>query len=286
VSGLALLLVLTAALCHASWNLLAKRAGGGLAFLWLFAVMGLVLYAPLAMVSFAVQRPPMNLEVFLCVAASGLLHILYFALLQLGYRVGDLSLVYPLARGTGPLLSILAAVLLLGERPSSVALAGTALVIASVFVLGSGRPSDGTSHRRAAVGFALLTGVSIASYTIVDKYAVTKAEIPPLLLDYCSSVVRTLVLCPFVVRNWGAVRVQWRTHRREALGIAILAPLAYFLVLTAMTFTPVSYVAPAREVSILFATLLGARLLGEGHATRRLAAAAAMVVGIGALAFG
>ena len=83
-----------------------------------------------------------------------------------------------------------------------------------------------------------------------------------------------------------AVRAEWQAHRREALVVAVLSPLAYILVLTALVFTPVSYVAPAREIGILIGVIFGARLLAEGHARRRLLAAGAMVLGIVALALG
>src|SRR5690349_16047947 len=96
---------------------------------------------------------------------SGALHALYFLLLQRGYATGDLSLVYPLARGTGPLLSTTAAIVFLGERPSPLALAGAAVIILAVFSL-MGRPGHASG---SGMGFALLTGAAIAAYTLWDK---------------------------------------------------------------------------------------------------------------------
>ena len=94
------------------------------------------------------------------------------------------------------------------------------------------------------------------------------------------------MLTPLAIRHRGKVLAMWREHKIEALGVAVLSPLSYILVLTALVFTPVSYVAPAREISILIGAAMGARLLAEGNARRRLAAASVMVLGIVALALG
>ena len=135
-----------------------------------------------------------------------------------------------------------------------------------------------------AITFGLLTGLTIAGYTLWDKYAVSVLLIPPLLLDYGSNLGRMLLLVPFIRHRWSEVWAEWQTHRLEAMGVACLSPLAYILVLTALVFTPVSYVAPARELSTLIATLLGARLLNEGDLPRRLIAASLIVLGIVTLA--
>jgi drug/metabolite transporter (DMT)-like permease len=207
-------------------------------------------------------------------------------LLNRGYRVGDLSLVYPLARGTGPLLSTLAAILFLGERPSAIALVGALLIIGGVMVLAGNFARLRQSGTRAAVGYALITGLFIAAYTLWDKQAVSHFAIMPMVLDWGANVGRAILLTPFAMRYSEEAVIEWREHKWEAVAVAILIPLSYILVLTAMSFTPVSYVAPAREISILIGTALGARLLAEGDAPRRLAAAGAMVLGIVALALG
>ena len=278
-------LVLAAAFIHASWNLLAKRAGGGAAFVWLFAALSTVLYAPIAVILYLWQRPLIGpVEIFF-MAGSALIHIGYFLVLQRGYRVGDLSLVYPLARGTGPTLSTLAAILLFGEKPSGVAMFGAALVAAGVFFLAGGK-SPGQGSRLWAVGYGLLTGLLIASYTLWDKHAVSSLMIPPLLQDYCTNLGRAILLAPVAIRKWPEVRREWRIHRWESLGVAALCPLSYIMVLTALITTPVSYIAPAREVSILIGAVMGTRLLAEGDARRRLPGAAAIVAGVLALALG
>ncbi len=282
MTPLALGLVLVAALLHASWNLLAKRARGGAEFVWLFASITVVAYAPVVVVYLLVARPVLVWLQVGFAAASSLLHVGYFVTLQRGYRVGDLSLVYPLARGSGPALAALLAVALLGERPGVLGLAGAGLVVVSVFVLSGG--ALGARAARPAVLFGLTTGLFIAIYTVWDGYAVGHLGAAPLLYSYLSEAGRALLLLPVAWRGRAAVAAAWRETRREAVGIAILSPLAYILVLTAMTFTPISLVAPAREISILVGALLGTRLLAEGQGARRLLGAAGMVAGVALLA--
>jgi drug/metabolite transporter (DMT)-like permease len=197
-----------------------------------------------------------------------------------------LSLVYPLARGTGPLLSSVAAILFLGERPSIIAIIGALLIIGGVIVLTGNLAQLSQRNRRPAVGYALITGLFIAAYTLWDKQAVSHFAIAPIVLDWGANVIRSLLLTPFALKYSDHAINEWREHKWEAVAIAILIPFCYILVLTAMRFTPVSYVAPAREISILIGTAMGARLLAEGDAPRRLGAAAAMVLGVVALAIG
>jgi len=283
VSSLALALVLVAAIAHATWNLLVKRVAGDTAFLWLFEALGVMIYAPLAVAIILLRHPVVDGPTILFMAGSGFLHLVYFVLLQRGYRTGDLSFVYPLARGTGPVLATAAAILFLGERPAPLALGGAVLVATGVFVIAGGRRA-GNAATGGVVAYALLTGAMIAAYTLWDKYAVSTLLVPPALLYWGSSLVLTTSLAPVAIVNWAAVRRYWRDHRREALGIAILSPLSYVLVLTALVFTPVSYIAPAREISILIGAAMGSRLLAEGQTARRLAAATGMLIGLIALA--
>src|SRR5215208_1428819 len=282
----ALALVLAAAVFHATWNLLAKRVGdGGSVFVWLFGLCSLVIYTPLAVVVVLVSAPHLGPVEYLFMFGSGVLHLGYFVLLQRGYAVGDLSLVYPLARGTGPLLATAAAIVLFGERPSLLVIFGIALITAGVFVL----TSEGASLRSglgAGVFYGLMTGVFIAAYTIWDKQAVSALLIPPLLQSWATTIVTTLLLTPLAMSNRKKIMALWRDYKPEVFGVAILSPLSYILVLTALIFTPVSYVAPAREISILIGAAMGARLLSEGDSTRRLFAAGAMVIGIITLAVG
>jgi drug/metabolite transporter (DMT)-like permease len=288
MTPVAIFLVLSAAVVHAAWNYLAKRAAGGPAFIWLFATLSAAVYAPVSFLIIYFKRPEIGLLGLFFMSVSALLHLVYYLALQHGYSKGDLSLVYPLARGTGPMFSSLAAVFLFGERPGMLAVAGICLIVYGVFTLTGGtrlfkRKNPETAW---ALRYGLIAGVIIASYTVWDKHAVSGLLIPPVLLDWSTSIGRTIFLSPYAVRKWEAVKYQWRVNKRYAFGVAILNPLSYILVLTAMITTPVSYVAPAREISILIGTFMGAKMLAEGDSKRRIASACIMILGVVALAFG
>lgn len=286
MTGLALTLILGAAVIHATWNLINKQASGHATFTWIVAVLSALFYAPATIAIIEIWQLKFSFVEVGMMAGSAALHTGYFLLLNQAYRVGDLSLVYPLARGTGPLLSTLAAILFLGERPSAIALVGALLIIGGVMVLAGNFARLRQSGTRTVVGYALITGLFIAAYTLWDKQAMSRFAIMPMVLDWGANLGRAILLTPFALRYSEEAVIEWREHKWEAVAVAILIPLSYILVLTAMSFTPVSYVAPAREISILIGTALGTRMLAEGDAPRRLAAAGAMVLGIVALALG
>ena len=288
MTTLALLLVLIAAALHASWNYCVKRAGGGLPFVYLVGLIICALYVPVAGGYWLWYSPTLAWTAVLWIAGSGVLKTGYSLFLQRSYRLGDFSLVYPLARGTGPLLSSLAAIALLGERPTPLALAGAAIIIAAVFLLAGGTRllHQDRSHLRSAINYGLGSGVFIAAYTLWDRHGVAGLVIAPILYDAGTAVTQLVLLTPFAVRRWPEVRRHWREQRRYALGVALLSPTAYVLILTALSFTPVSYIAPAREVSIVIGAFIGAKVLKEADGRRRLWAAAAMAVGVIALALG
>ncbi|MCA1644628.1 MAG: DMT family transporter [Chloroflexi bacterium] len=286
MTELALVLVLVSAVAHAGWNFIAKRASGGPVFNWLFDVLSVLVWAPLGVLQVVLQPPRLGTLEVIFIVGSAVLHLAYFLLLGQGYRRGDLSLVYPLARGAGPMLSTAAAVLLLGEHPTPLALMGAALIGLGVFVLVGDPRQLHSSTAGASVAFALLTSVVIAAYTLWDKQAVSTVGIPPILYFYLFTLTRALLLTPYALAKVATVKSEWRTHKKHALGIAALSPVAYILVLYALAVSPVSYVAPVREIGILLGALMGSRWLAEGNARQRLAGAAAMVLGVVALAVG
>lgn len=289
---LALALVLAAGSFHATWNLLAKRASSGVsgpAFVWLCTVLSMLIFAPVAAIVLS-ENPHVGTLGLLFMFGTGILHTGYFLSLQEGYRVGDLSMIYPLARGTGPLLASAAAIALFDERPGPLGAAGILLIVSGVFLLAwepdSGSRGSAKKKKWLGMAFGLLTGVFIASYTLWDKYAVSDLSLSPILYYWAFNSVEALLLTPLALRDKEKVRAAWRAHWLETLGVAVLSPLSYVLVLIALVFTPVSQVAPAREVSILIGTLMGERLLAEGGLRQRLVASGLMVVGIAALAVG
>jgi drug/metabolite transporter (DMT)-like permease len=299
VSATAIVLILIAAVAHATWNLLGKQASaaGAVSFVWLTATAGTLLYTPVLAIAGAAGWLNLHPEGWLFLAGTGVLQTGYFLFLQGGYRLGDLSLVYPVGRGTGALLAAVAGIALLGERPGPVAIAGILAVVAGIAVIGAPsrpghRPAGPVTPERArpaaaaAVGFAVATGVFIAGYTLWDKYAVSALGTSPLLQGFAAFPFMAAVLAPQARRSATRTAAVWRQYRAQVVGAAALMPLAYILVLAALSFTAVSVVAPAREVSVLFGVLFGRQLLGEGSMARRLAAAAAIVAGIIAIAIG
>ncbi|HEY0381097.1 MAG TPA: DMT family transporter [Candidatus Elarobacter sp.] len=283
-----LALVLIAAVLHAAWNLLAKRAQAAdtVAFVWLTTVISVAVYLPVVAVwlIFVPLRQPLTAFDLAFIAGTAVIHCAYFLLLQRGYRAGDLSLVYPLARGTGPLLASIAAVVLLGERPGVLGALGIGGIVAGIFVAAGARMH--VARARISAGYGIATGAAIAAYTLWDKHAVSALAITPVVYEVGHFCVQTVLMAPLVWRGRrrAALGPAWRTYRAEILGVAVLSPLGYVLVLSALVFAPVSVVAPAREVSIVFGALLGARLFGEGDARRRVAGSILILSGIAALA--
>jgi drug/metabolite transporter (DMT)-like permease len=285
VSAAAFAIVLASAFGHATWNFLAKKMGGGVGAVWLYTALSSIIYAPPALIVFVADPPSLGITEFTFIAGTALLHACYFVSLQKGYETSDLSLVYPLARGTGPLLSSLGAILLFDEEPTALAVAGILLVALGALGLArTARRSPATIT--SGLTFGLLTGLLIAVYTLWDKHAVATLAIPPLLYDWTNNVGRTVLLAPFGFRHRDEVARAWRESRALVVGVAVLSPLAYILVLVALTTAPVSYVAPTREVSIVIGTILGATVLAEGEPLRRVLAATTIVAGIIALALG
>lgn len=277
----ALTLVLASAGLHATWNLLAKRVRGAVGVAWVYAAVAALALTPVGLAAWRQASPSLTPLAWGFLIGSALLHIGYFVSLQRGYGAGDLSLIYPLARGSGPALATVAAVLALGERPGPPALAGTALVAGSAFALAGG--GRGPVPFRA-VRLGLTTGAFIAAYTVWDATAVSRVGVAPILYVWLSESVRALLLAPAAWARRAEVRRAWRETGRAMVGVGVLSPLAYLMVLQAFRLAPVSLVAPTREVSILATVILGTGLLGEGQARRRLAAGAGMAIGVALLA--
>ena len=279
----ALSLLVIAAFAHASWNLLAKRAGGGAGFVWLYTLAEVLIYLPVAALAFYLTQPTVGLFELGLVAGSALLHSVYFVLLQRGYTTGDLSMVYPVARGMAPLLTVVGAIVLLGERPSSLGVIGVISVGTGVIWIGlSGRDPRELLRisSEPAFFYAIATAIVIASYSLWDGFSMQTIALSPILFQWGSMVLRLAVLTPSALRRRVDVAQTWTQHRFEVLGVSVLAPLAYILVLWAFTLAPVSLVAPAREFSIVIATAFGVLLLGERSTASRLAAAATITVGV------
>ena len=283
MTPLALALVLVAAFAHAGWNALSKRAPGGAAFVWTQESVGSAAMVPVAAAGIWLDDGArVSLAIVLMGIASGAAHTVYFVLLQRGYERGDLSLVYPLARGTGPIWATAGAIAILGERPGPLALAGTAAIAVGVVLLLATR---GIS-RGPALAYALLTGLLIGTYTVWDGHAVRASDAEPLFYLLITNLTIVVALSPVALRRRATVRLLWRDYRRVVVAVGLLSPFAYALVLFATRLAGVAYVAPARETSILIGAAIGTHYFSESGGWQRLAGAGAIVVGVIALALG
>ncbi len=282
----ALGLILAAALVHASWNFLAKRVQGGAEFTWLFSVVSTVLYAPVTGAVVLLLRPTFGPAQLAGLGVTVLLELFYILILQRAYRAADLSLVYPVARGTAPMIATIGAVILFGERPGPVALVGAGLVVVGLLLVAGnpGRLLEPAATR--GLGYALLVGLTVGGYTLWDKFLVTDLGLPPLVLNWAITAGFGVLLLPAALRRRADVGLLWEKRRKETVVMAVCFPLSYILVLTALTFAPVSYIAPAREISVLFGAALGTRVLKEPGFGRRLAGGFLIVSGVIALTVG
>ncbi|QHC58874.1 EamA family transporter [Rathayibacter sp. VKM Ac-2760] len=287
MSTLVLVLVLSAAVAHAAWNIVAHRVSGlGLPFLWWGAVASTVLWAPVVPFTGGIGSGPDALRGLLIGAGvSGVLHVGYMVVLQHGYARGRLSTVYATARGTGPALSAGLAVLLLGERIPPLAVLGVAVVVAGVIATGllDRPPGSEPTHRRGidpSILFGVLTGVAIAVYTIWDAHALRTWGLSPVaFMVGCTLLEIGLYLVPLRGRR-AELRAVLVQHWPRVLAFGALSPLSYILVLQAITLAPVALVAPLREVSVVLVSVFGALVLREGSAVRRIAASLVVVAGI------
>jgi len=284
MSYASLILVVLAAMAHATWNLLAKRAAMvGPVFVFAYGLCATLLYAPWVVWILLHEGMHWTWPVVLCILASSALHLGYSLCLQRGYQVADLSVVYPIARGTGPLLSTTGAFMLLGEPATATGIAGMLCVVGGVLLIATQGRLSLFRQPQAWLGvrWGVVIGLFIAAYTVVDAYGVKTLLIMPVLFDWFTCVTRTAMMTPHVLQrraeSWRAMRGHWHL----ALAVGLLSPLGYILVLYALrNGAPLSLVAPAREMSMMLGTLAGMFLLREKVGIGRLAGCGAILVGV------
>lgn len=279
-----LFLVVLASFIHATWNLLAKRSASvGPVFVFAYNLISCVAYAPWVLYLLTQGGITWTWAGISFVLISGLIHLAYSLCLQRGYQVADLSVVYPVARGTGPTLSTIGACLILGETPTGMGLAGLLLVVAGILMIATQgklsafmRPGG-----QAGLKWGTATGGLIASYTVVDAYAVKALGIAPVVLDWFSNLLRFFLLLPLVLANPRRAIAAMKGHWWTAVGVGVLSPLSYILVLAALTGgAPLSLVAPMREMSMMVGALMGMLILREAVGRWRLAGCAVLIGGV------
>ncbi|MDA1000833.1 MAG: DMT family transporter, partial [bacterium] len=283
---LPLSLLLIAAFFHASWNYLAKESADPFVMLWTAHCMSLLMYGPFFWMWFSPEA--ISAEGWLFVLATGLLHAVYFFTLGTAYRTGELSIVYPLARGSAPLFAAVIAALTLGERISAQGGAGIAIIVIGIYLThltGFGRAdwaAPGRRWKEKGVRWALVTGLVIALYSVVDKAGVSR--IAPEIYIYLMFALTCLFTAPLALSNGRAKQVcrllsEKRLLVRVALGGAFTMG-SYGLVLYAMKMSMVSYVVAAREVSVIIGAAMGVFILREGGRRQKLWGAALIAAGV------
>jgi drug/metabolite transporter (DMT)-like permease len=278
VSPLALTLLLASAALHAGWNFLVKRSRERQVFTWLALVVGPVCFAP-----FVLPRASIPPQIWLYVAASAVVELIYFLMLTYAYSKADFSLVYPLARGAAPALLALWAALFLGERLHVAGLFGLALLILGLVAVGGAawwaRRSEAAPEITGVIA-ALGVAVCISIYSAIDGAAVR--QVNPLPYIVLVLALTALLLAPAIVLRYGThvVVAEWRTNWLRIALVAIATMFAYIFVLQAYAISGVSYAGAIREISVVFGALAGWRWLGEGFGRTRTLGAGLIFLGI------
>ena len=283
------LLILLSAIAHAGWNFLLKRANDHEAFVWWMQLGISVIFCPLA-IALCILTPIKYPEGWIFVLGTSVLHAFYFVLLGRGYAHGDLSTVYPVARGTGPALVPILGVFILGEAISSQAIIGIVAVVVGIFVVyWSGNLTKILKNplmflSEKSTMYALATGIFICLYSVWDKKGVD--YVSPFLYMYLMALGSGIFITPYILkaRSMGALIDEWRLNYRAIVIVSVLTFIAYGLVLSALTLSKLSYVWPAREMGIVIAVLLGALVLKEPFGRPRLLGSLLVVIGVALVA--
>ena len=273
----ALGLLLLAAILHAGWNLLLKRAGGSYASMWWALALGAVICLPVL-----IFFPPLPGRIWPYLIASALVEAAYYATLASAYQQEDFSLVYPIARGTAPALLALWAILFLKETPSPAGGMGLAVLSLGLMLIGSSKWWSFRQHRGSLSGLGLagLVAVLISIYSTIDGAAVRIVDAVPYTVMVF--LLTAAFITPVILRmyGWPALRAEGYAHWQRSAAIGILSLLAYLLVLVVYSFAPVSYAGAIREVSILVGALAGWLWLKEEFGRVRVIGAAVIFAGI------
>ena len=288
MSGSALGIVLVAAFLHAFWNYLAKKSRNKIAFIWWAILFSVILFFPM----FLYYWPDVTISSagWVCIVATGVLHAFYFWFMSGAYERGDLSLVYPLSRGSGPLLVPILAVLLLNEQLSISGVLGITFIVVGIFSIHLRSFSIQSmfepflAKRGGASLWALCTGGTIAGYSLVDKIGVTIVH-PPVYI-YLMFVITLLLLSPYVfVKERLDLKKEWNINKIQILIVGFLDLFTYLMILFALQISKVSYVAAVREVGIVFSALIGIMLLQEKNASQKLFGAVLISMGVVLIGF-
>lgn len=286
MSGIALVIVLFSAFLHAGWNYLLKKSERKIVFIWWFLLMAMVIYLPVFL--FIYPGASITSAGWLCIVTTGIIHGVYFLCIGGAYQRGEFSLVYPLARGSGPLFVPILAVILIGEEISLLGVMGIVLIIGGIYCIhlrsfsGAAFLEPFRALRGGASLWAISTGFTIAFYSLVDKVGV-RLVYPPIYI-YLMFVIGFLMITPWIlIRERHHLRTEWRNHKGSIVVVGFLSGFTYLLILFALQISKVSYVAAVREVSIVLSSYYGIVWLGEKHGAQKLLGALLITIGVVAI---
>ena len=283
-----ILLIIGAAVTHATWNGIAKVSKNILALMWWSTVLGTLGYGVWLATTLGIYLSPSSRIPFLI---STICETGYFVTLVKGYSLGDLSLVYPISRGSAPIFAVLLGAAVLAESLPIIGYAGILLMVFGVFV--ASQPVEQSKFRFGfssivrdrAVGWALASGVFIAVYSITDKVAVVATN--PLVYNWWVFAGNAILWAPFVWRrhHFNANLDELKNNWRSIIIVAVLSVAAYALALAALQLTSASYVVAGRGLSVIIGAFIGSFMLKERFGTVRIIGATLMVAGLALIAF-
>ncbi len=283
MSAVAMSIVLASAFLHAGWNYLLKKSERKIVFIWWFLLVCGIVYLPIFLYTFPKIAIPV--QGWYCIVATGLIHGVYFWCMGGAYQRGDLSLVYPLARGSGPLFVPILATILLKEEISPLGMTGIALIVGGIYCVHlcsftrSAFLEPFRALRHGASPWALFTGLAIASYSLVDKVGVGIVY-PPVYI-YLMFLITWLMITPWVLireRRW--LKSEWQSRKGSIVVVGFLSGFTYLMILFALQMSKVSYVAAVREVSIVLSAFFGIAWLGEKNGRQKLIGAFFIMLGV------
>lgn len=285
MTPLNLALIIGSAVIHVVAHVAIRRAKDRAAFVWWMLLWGGVLFLPVVfLIPFHVPPAAWGL-----MAISAVFEALYFGLIAQAYRHGELSLVYPLARGTAPLFLLVWSAVLLAERPTAGGVAGVGLIAAGLYFINLPRLSAWKEPilalGRLAPRLALLAGFSISMYTVIDRAGIRLVE--PLLYTYLALLLTTILLTPYTLRlvGWSGLKTELRSSRLNSVAAGFTTMAAYAVVLYAMrNGVPASYAGAVREISVVFGAIAGIWLLKESGSVMRVAGSLGVAAGVAVIA--
>tara|TARA_Y100000768_G_C23882735_1_gene636060 strand:+ start:82 stop:924 length:843 start_codon:yes stop_codon:yes gene_type:complete len=271
------LLILIAALSHAICHSILKKNKNPLGILGVTSIFEIIIFTP-----FVLSVPFPTTYIWILIIISALLHGLYRLLVVYSYKYGDLSFVYPIARGSSSLLLALISVIYLSDKISLLGFIAILIVCIGLFLISY---SDRIKFNYTAFGLGFLTAIMITAYTLVDGIGVRHSPDPYTFLYWMLLLNGTPALVVSFLFKDSGIRIINKNLIFTGILFGILAPLAYGIVVWCMQYLPIAYVSSLRESSIIFATLIGMIILKENTASKRIFPSLFIVVGISILYF-